>query len=116
MNENIVDYWAMDIKYPSEYYEEYGIDIESIKRSIKLIMGSQKKYEFRTTYVKGLHSINDAKNIGELIEGAQNYYIQNFRNGKTIDPKLNSKNSFTEKELQKIKEVISKYVKNVSIR
>ncbi len=48
--------------------------------------------------------------------GAQNYYVQNFRNGKTIDPKLNSRNSFTEEELEKIKEIISKYVKNISIR
>jgi pyruvate formate lyase activating enzyme len=114
--EDIVDYWAMDIKYPSEYYREYCIDTESIRNSIEMIMNSGKEYEFRTTYVKGLHTIEDAKSIGELIEGAQNYYIQNFRKGKTIDPKLNSKNSFTEEELKEIKKIISKYVKNVSIR
>lgn len=116
IEEDIVDYWAMDIKYPSEYYQEYGIDTKSIKRSIEMIMSSGKEYEFRTTYVKGLHTIDDAKGIGELIEGAQNYYIQNFRKGKTIDPQLNSKNSFTEKELKEIQEIISQYVKNVTIR
>jgi pyruvate formate lyase activating enzyme len=116
IKENIVDYWAMDVKYPSEYYKEYGIDVEGIKSSIDLIKDSGKKYEFRTTYVKGIHSIEDAKGIGELISGAQEYYIQNFRKGKTIDRKLNSSNSFTQKELQKIKEIVSKYAKNVSIR
>ena len=25
---DIIDYWAMDIKYPSEYYTDYGIDLE----------------------------------------------------------------------------------------
>jgi pyruvate formate lyase activating enzyme len=116
IKENIVDYWAMDVKYPSEYYKEYDIDVEGIKSSIDLIKDSGKKYEFRTTYVKGIHSIEDAKGIGELISGAQEYYIQNFRKGKTIDRKLNSSNSFTQKELQKIKEIVSKYAKNVSIR
>jgi pyruvate formate lyase activating enzyme len=116
IDKDIVDYWAMDVKYPSEYYKEHGIDTKSIRRSIELIMGSGKRYEFRTTYVKGIHSIEDAKSIGELISGAQNYYIQNFRKGKTIDSSLNSSNSFTQKELERIKDKVSKYVENVTIR
>ncbi|HCC67786.1 TPA: anaerobic ribonucleoside-triphosphate reductase activating protein [Patescibacteria group bacterium] len=109
---DIVDYWAMDIKFPSEY----GIDTQSIKRSVKMIMNSGKEYEFRTTYVKGLHAIEDARNVGKMIKGSKNYYIQNFRKGKTIDPTLNSSNSFTEKELEEIKEIITPYVKHVVIR
>jgi pyruvate formate lyase activating enzyme len=116
LKEDIVDYWAMDIKYPSEYYETTGIDLNSIKHSIELLMNSGKDYEFRTTYVKGIHSIEDAKSIGELIKGAKNYYIQNFRKGKTIDPKLNNSNSFTDKELEKIKKIVSPYISNVEIR
>jgi pyruvate formate lyase activating enzyme len=113
---NIVDYWAMDIKYPSELLKDYGIDAQKVKNSIEMIMNSGKEYEFRTTYVKGIHNIDDAVNIGKMIEGANNYYIQNFRKGKTIDPKLNETNSFTQKELEEIKEKISPYVKKVKIR
>jgi pyruvate formate lyase activating enzyme len=113
---NIVDYWAMDIKYPSELLEDYGIDAQKVKNSIEMIMNSGKEYEFRTTYVKGIHNIDDAVNIGKMIEGENNYYIQNFRKGKTIDPKLNETNSFTQKELEEIKEKISPYVKKVKIR
>jgi pyruvate formate lyase activating enzyme len=51
-----------------------------------------------------------------MIKGANVYYIQNFRPGKTIDPLLSSKNSFTDTELEKIKEIILKYVKEVHIR
>ena len=116
MSLNIVDYWAMDIKYPSEYFEEYGIDSKAVKNSIEMIMNSGREYEFRTTYVKGIHDIKDAKSIGEMIKGATNYYIQNFRKGKTIDSKLNQSNSFTQKELEEIKSVISPYVKSVTIR
>jgi pyruvate formate lyase activating enzyme len=113
---NIVDYWAMDIKYPSELLQDYKIEAQKVKNSIEMIMNSGKEYEFRTTYVKGIHSIEDAKSIGKMIEGAKNYYIQNFRAGKTIDPELNESNTFTEKELTKIKEVIAPYVKSVKIR
>jgi pyruvate formate lyase activating enzyme len=116
IKKDIVDYWAMDVKYPSEYYDEYDINSKDIRASIEAIMKSGKQYEFRTTYVKGIHSIEDAKSIGELISGAKNYYIQNFRKGKTIDPSLNESNSFTEGELKKIKDIISNYVENVSIR
>ena len=113
---DIIDYWAMDIKYPSEYYTDYGIDIKSIQNSIKYIMENSRDYEFRTTYVKGIHNIEDAESIGEMIRGAKRYYIQNFRKGKTIDRTLDNTNSFTEKELKEIKNHISKYVKNVEIR
>ncbi|MCD4756436.1 anaerobic ribonucleoside-triphosphate reductase activating protein [bacterium] len=113
---DIVDYWAMDIKYPQEYFKEYGIDTKAIKSTIDMIMGSGKDYEFRTTYVKGLHVIEDAKGIGEMIKGCKNYYIQNFRKGKTIDPSLNRSNSFAEEELEAIKQIISPYVDRVVIR
>jgi pyruvate formate lyase activating enzyme len=113
---DIIDYWAMDIKYPSEYYEEYEIEFEPIKRSAELIMKKAKDYEFRTTYVKGIHTIDDAQGIGEIIKGAKRYYIQNFRKGKTIDPTLDNSNSFTEDELDQIKNIVSKYVKQVEIR
>ncbi|MCD4811762.1 anaerobic ribonucleoside-triphosphate reductase activating protein [bacterium] len=113
---DIVDYWAMDIKYPQEYYEEYDIDTKSIRRSIDMIMDSGKDYEFRTTYVKGLHTIEDANGIGEMITGCKNYYIQNFRKGKTIDPTLDRSNSFTEGELEAIKKIVTPYVDRVAIR
>ncbi len=114
--EKEVDYWAMDIKYPAQCYKKYKIDIKSIRKSINLIMNSGINYEFRTTYVKGIHEIDDAHGIGKMMEGANHYYIQNFRKGKTIDPKMNEKNSFTESELAEIKDIISRYVAHVKIR
>ncbi len=116
---NIIDYWAMDIKYEEELYIqnlEKNVKYEDIKKSIRLIKERGNDYEFRTTYVKGIHTLKSAEGIGELIEGAKRYYIQNFRPGKTIDPSLNNSNSFTPKELQAFKKIIKKYVKDVEIR
>lgn len=116
---DIVDYWAMDIKYEKELYKQNlskSIEYKQIEKSIHLIMEKARDYEFRTTYVKGIHTLESARGIGELIKGSKRYYIQNFRPGKTINPSLNFSNSFTEKELKDIKREIKKYVKRVEIR
>lgn len=115
----IVDYWAMDVKYEDEIYEqnlEENVDYQEIKKSIKLLMDYAKDYEFRTTYVKGIHTVESAEGIGKLIQGSKRYYIQNFRPGKTINPSLNRSNSFTSAELRKMKRLVKKYVDDVEIR
>ncbi len=121
IDKGIVDYWAMDIKYGADIYEKglndgSPMNKKSLIESIQLIMNSSVSYEFRTTVVKGLHDIEEMKRIGELINGAKNYYIQNFRPGKTIDKSLSNKNSFTDLELEELREAISPYVMNAVIR
>lgn len=112
-----IDYVAMDVKFPlSEYMKIVPNSKELIKESVKLIMNSGVDYEFRTTYVKGIHTLESVQQICEIIKGAKIYYIQNFRSGKSIDPKLNSSNSFTFKELKSMKKSATKYVKKVIIR
>ncbi len=116
---DIVEYWAMDVKYEKEVYEQSlpaVIEYAEIKRSIELIMKYAKDYEFRTTYVKGIHTEQSIEGIGKLIKGCKRYYIQNFRPGKTIKPSLNNRNSFTEKELLNIKKGMNKYVDQLEIR
>jgi len=115
----LIDYIAMDVKYPKvEYVKNAMIPgiAPKIEMSISTIMNSGLDYEFRTTYVKPLHSLEAAEGIGKMIKGAKNYYIQNFRPGKTIDPTLTKENSFTTKELEQIKKIIEKYVEDVQIR
>ena len=116
---DIVDYWAMDVKYEKEIYIQNlkdKIGYDEIERSIALIKGKARDYEFRTTYVKGIHTIDSVKGIGQLISGSKRYYIQNFRPGKTINPTLNSTNSFSQEELEKFKRIMKKYVESVEIR
>jgi pyruvate formate lyase activating enzyme len=119
IDKSLIDYIAMDIKYPKSKYiklTERKDSTEKVLKSINLIMNSGIDYEFRTTYVKFIHDLKAAEEIGKIIKGVKNYYIQNFRAGKTINPLLNEASSFTQKELRDIKKVISKYVENVHIR
>jgi pyruvate formate lyase activating enzyme len=114
----VVDYISMDIKYPEGDYLTYTGEnaLNSVKQSISTIIDSGIEYEFRTTYVKGIHTTESSEAIGQLINGAKQYYVQNFRAGKTINPTLTSQNSFTEKELKVLKENIKPFVLNVEIR
>jgi pyruvate formate lyase activating enzyme len=117
--EGNVDCIAMDVKYPKEGYETFsGIKniAKTISQSIDIIMNSGLDYEFRTTYVKGIHDNNSVEEISQMIKGSSNYYIQNFRPGKTINPTLSAQNSFTETELEVFKDIASKYIKHVEIR
>jgi len=95
--------------------------LERVKESISIIMATSEAnypidYEFRTTFVPGLHSIDSAKGIGELIRGAKIFYVQNFRPGKTLDPLYLKKNGFTDSDLKSFADTISKYVDEVVIR
>ncbi len=116
---NFLDYIAMDVKYTAEDYSSITGDkdaLEKVKKSIKIIQESGIDYEFRTTFVKGIHKINDSEGIAKLIKGSKRYYIQNFRPGKTLNPTLDISNSFKEDELKKILLGAKKFVKNSQIR
>lgn len=114
----VIDYISMDIKYPEGDYLTFTGEnaLNHIKQSIDIIMNSNLDYEFRTTYVKGIHTTDSSKAIGEMINGAKQYYVQNFRAGKTINPTLSEQNSFTTKELNTLRKNIKPYVLNVEIR
>jgi pyruvate formate lyase activating enzyme len=71
MKENLLDYVAMDIKYPLEQYRIVsGVEVDTnlFKRSIEIIKSRLPDYEFRTTVIKGIHSEEDMQKIGETIQ------------------------------------------------
>jgi pyruvate formate lyase activating enzyme len=119
IKENLVDFIAMDIKSsPENYSPAVGlpVDIERIKLSVKLIMNSGIKYEFRTTVVPGLHKYGDFLKIGDWIKGAKSYYLQEYRDGILLDPKLKKVTDKGKIDLEKIKISLVPFLDNVGIR
>ena len=114
-----IDCVAMDVKYSKEGYRTFsglkGVN-KKIQESIDLILSSGLDYEFRTTYVKGIHTKESVEEISKMIKGSKDYFIQNFRSGKTIDMELSPQNSFTDKELKEFKKIASQYIPKVKIR
>lgn len=91
MRSGEVDYWAMDIKHvPDKYAQAAGRDvgIENIRRSVDIIMRNAREYEFRTTVVPGIHDDADFDEIASWIDGAQAYYLQEFRDIKILKKTL----------------------------
>jgi len=115
IDENLIDYVAMDIKNTFDKYEMTigcKTNIDNIKKSIDIIESSNIDYEFRTTIVKELHTFDDIKGIVNMLDKKSKYYIQNFRNSDGV---LNKKlNGFTKEELENLQKEIKN--KNVYFR
>jgi len=119
INEHLVDYLAMDIKAPfSDYASGVGrpVDMEKIKKSVRLIMSNTIPYEFRTTVVKALLSSEDIINISKDIKGAKKYYLQKFVSTKILNPGFIKKTTYTDEEFKEIQKNVQKYVTECYVR
>ena len=118
VEEGLVDYVAMDIKgCPEKYAETIGLenyDIAEVVRSKDYLLQGHVDYEFRTTVVAQFHEVADFEKIGRWIEGAKNYYLQNFEDhGTCIREGLSEVGIET---LEQMKAAAAPYVENIEIR
>ena len=119
LNDNLLDYIAMDIKAPIEKYENIvctNIKQENILRSIYLIINCKINYEFRTTVIKSQLSFDDFDKIGQMINGAKRYYMQKFVPSEILDHNLVNEQTYTDNEFKTICENLKKYIEFVNFR
>lgn len=112
----LVDYVAMDIKasfdnYPNATYCD--IDRSVYEESINIIKNSGIDHEFRTTCVKGIHTIKDFTQIGELLKGEKKYFIQGFVDSGNL---LESGQAFSKDEMLEFLNEIKKYIPEAELR
>ena len=119
LDKKLVDYIAMDIKNSLKNYEKTvcaKVDLDRIKMSVELIKNSGIEYDFRTTVVPGIHKEKDFEEITQWIGGARRYFLQRFRDVKTLDSNLKNKTKNKKLDLEKIKKKIEKSFGLVGIR
>ncbi len=120
IEEKLVDYVAMDIKGSGvkyEYLTGSSVNMDKIKKSVEILLQSDIEYEFRTTLIKDLLTYNDIIKIGQMIKGAKRYALQNFVPSENlIDKRLKGKTGFSEKERNRLKKTLKKYVKEIILR
>lgn len=116
IDEKLVDYVAMDIK---NIFNKYNItagkkiNLDNIKKSIEILKASKIDYEFRTTIIKEMHSLDDIVSICKLVGNAK-YYLQNFEDSENV---LNhSLHGFSREELLFIDKYLKDLFPNVEIR
>ena len=118
--EQLLDYVAMDIKGPARKYDLItGVqaNLKSIKESITMIMNSGVAYELRTTVVPDFLDENDIKAMGEMIKGAEKWFLQVFKSDiDLVNPDFRKTKSYTAKQMDKLKNIAQDYVKNCAIR
>ncbi len=99
LQEGILDYVAMDVKASPENYGRAtgcpGFDVGKIRESIRLLQTGGISYEFRTTAVRGIHSVEEFEEIGKLLQGSAAYYLQAYRDGGDV---LGMRNRFLKEE------------------
>lgn len=119
LSKNLLDYVAMDLKTTIIDYEKVvwtNIDTNKILESVNTIKNSNINYEFRTTLIKNIHTLEHIKEIsGTILKGVKNYNLQNFKKTKILNPNF-SWESFSLLELNFFKEVVLKSVENCEIR
>ena len=113
----LVDYVAMDIKAPiSGYNKVCGVQVNtgSVQQSVAFLKQGVIPYEFRTTVVKELHTKQDILEIGQWILGAENYYLQSYR--ETDENICKGFSAMEKEELFELEKGLKKYLKNVKVR
>lgn len=89
----LTDHVAMDVKSPLDTISLKrltGADIrpDRLKESMGLIKGSGITYEFRTTFVGSLLSLDDMREIRKEIDDDPHWIIQCFRPDSCLDPDM----------------------------
>lgn len=120
IDKKLIDYIAMDIKAPLEYYEKavnVQTDFKKLQESVKIIMSCDLPYEFRTTVVPGILDEEDFYKMGEDIRGAKKWYLQSFKSDTDlVDPSYAGKSSYTSQDMKKFVAIGKKFVKVCELR
>ncbi len=103
IDENLIDYVAMDIKASKKKYEiltNSKVNIKKIEESIKLLQNSRIDYEFRTTFAPKLLIKDDIIEIAKWISGSKKFYLQQFKtNTPLVSAKLEDVKPYTKQAL-----------------
>lgn len=118
MRSGLVDYVAMDIKNaPENYAGTIGCksyDLTNIRDSAAFLMEYGIEYEFRTTVVRELHTLEDFDAIGRWLKGAKRYFLQAFvDSGDILEQNLHG---YTKKEMETAASVLREFIPSVELR
>ena len=119
IDQNLVDRVAMDVKASPEIYSKaVGIndyDLTAVTRSKNILLNSNIEYEFRTTVVKGIHTIASMIELAKWIKGAKEYYLQQFKDSGNLIS-ADGLSAYNAEEMKLIADSVRQYVPTVKLR
>jgi len=119
VEEGLVDRVAMDIKNPPALYAKTvglkALDIDAITRSKDYLLEGRVDYEFRTTVVKGLHTAESLCEAARWIDGAREYYLQQYKDsGDVIRP--DGLAAYSDEEMRALRDAVAGVLPCVKLR
>ena len=121
IDEELVDYIAMDLKTDPTWYATYikaNCNEAAILASIEIILKSAIAYEFRTTCVKPIVTPRVIEDLSRLIKGAGVYVLQRFQKSRMLHPDFFKEINYeyTDEELMQLKAFAEPWVERCMIR
>jgi len=112
-----VDYVALDVKTSLGKYTLLGAqDMIDYLRTVEILKEGRIDYEFRSTVVPHFITEEDILGIGELVEGAKRFALQQFIPGDTLDKKFSSVQPYPNENVIRFADMMRKYAKEVVLR
>lgn len=120
----LVDYVAVDIKAPltrENYSAAVGVEAEKhlahIEETINILLEGSIEYEFRTTLVPTIHTIEDVRQICARIRACKKFVLQNFKeNVDTIDSNFKNITPFSSGETEEFLRAAKEILPNTFLR
>lgn len=104
IDEELVDYIAMDIKAPWEKYKDVVVTavpelVEACKESFRIIQQSSIEHEFRTTIYPSVHTEGDFYTMAGYLKPGEQYFIQKTRFDSILDPSISQESEYDGEEI-----------------
>jgi pyruvate formate lyase activating enzyme len=112
-----VDYVALDVKTCPEKYKQLGAeDTGNLMKSIEMLKMGKVPYEFRTTIVPELVTLQDADRIGELTKGAKTHALQQYIPENTPDKHYQTLHPYSPETINELASILGKYSEKIVLR
>ena len=96
-------------------WKTYLLSRKEKAADLELLMEGKIPFEFRTTAVKGLHTEESIAQAAKWIEGAKEYYLQQYKDSGQI-LSGGGLEAFNEEEMHALAEAARPYVPAVALR
>jgi len=119
IQKKLLDFIALDMKAPYRKYADVvnvKVDADLIRESVRLVLKSDIRHEFRTTVVASLLSAKDILEIARSIDGAQRYALQKFQPATTLDKQYAGAGTYSEEQFLGLKKQLKEMIPLIVIR
>jgi len=112
-----VDYVALDVKTSPEKYKLLGAKSTSgLLRTVEMLKMGKVAYEFRTTVVPEIITVEDIHKICELTKGAKTHALQQFVPQDTLEKRFESLKPYAPEVIKEFAGTMKSYAENVVLR